>query len=168
MRLIAVGLVSAAVLMIGAGPPRPARKVTTTRIVNVGSGGITLPGGKSYPIFLSISEWEGSSFRGAVTINLGLRVQVFRVEGAIDPEKGRISFRDLPGPLHPHSPVLGRGRYEGRLTDTGIVGTALLWPKRGDAGTAKAIERLMRGEDRPVECPLVITLYKPLRAGVIE
>jgi len=167
---------AAAALSLGAAPP--AMKPPVVKVANwwsyAGAGAIGLPGGKSQPVRLVVTEWEGNSFRGYLDYDLGWKHQTLPIEGAVDPVKGRISFQEPQdaGPhiptllkrgrvdpadlqprwhVHPFSPVLGKGKFEGSLGETFIQGTALVW--------------LKAAPERPHKTNFGILLSRPLKPG---
>ncbi len=154
MRRVASGLVFvAALLILGAAPPA---KVPVVKVIGLwayaGQGGISLPGGKSQGISLTIKEWEGDTFSGYLDYDLGWKAQSLPITGSIGRVKRTITFTESDkGIVHPFSPVLGRGKFEGRFSEVVIHGTALVYLK-GDA-------------TRPVKCSFSIALLRPLEPG---
>src|SRR5262245_12407487 len=108
----------------------PAReRDTSQRRYHAGVAGfVVLPGGHKQPIYLDMRDRSETKFTGTLTYDLGLREQVFKVEGTVD-EEGRIAFHELPSEagLHPHMPVRGGGKFETTNSDRlGFSGVALL------------------------------------------
>jgi hypothetical protein len=106
---------------------------------------VELPNGHECPFSLHVAERKGKTFTGTMTYDLGLREQVFEVEGTIDQE--RLTFVEKRAKTsHPHSPSLGNGRFE---IDTGARrGVAYLylrpWTTPGSAYGAGPVECKVR------------------------
>jgi hypothetical protein len=123
-------------------------------------GVVRLPDGRKVGFQLCIKERKDKTFTGMIVYNLGLRQQPFEVEGTI--EKGRMTWQEKSekgGLIHPHSPVLGGGKFEttgeGRL---GTRGVAYLHLKRNTDAISLWTKR------EPVKCEFVLGAFTMLEA----
>jgi hypothetical protein len=116
-------------------------------------GVVRLPSGTSYLISFRIKERKDKRFTGTITYDLGLREQVFEVEGTID-EKG-MTFQEKPAELvHPHCPSLGGGKYEIKRKDK--IGAAYL---RLRTETTKEFIEIAYGMREPAKCEFVLGAF---------
>jgi hypothetical protein len=98
----------------GAGAQEEKRNLRSYRraLLELPRGSVVeLPTGHAYPFRLHVAERKGKTFTGTLTYDLGLREQVFEVEGTIN--QGRLTFVEKRARIgHPHSPSLGDGKFE--------------------------------------------------------